>query len=129
MASLRVKEWPHRCRQKTAGSGFGPTLGDTRADGVVPKRSREEIVTRLLSMGFRSADNRCMVKKNKLASTIAYLNYEYLSVVAKLCGEPVDSIIDRMAERAAADKKSALKKKSSVARPIKSVRAKSPRAA
>ena len=70
-----------------------------------------------------------MVKKNKLASTIAYLNYEYLSVVAKLCGEPVDSIIDRMAERAAADKKSTLKKKSSVARPIKSVRAKSARAA
>ena len=70
-----------------------------------------------------------MAKKNKLASTIAYLNYEYLSVVAKLCGEPVDSIIDRMAERAATDKKAALKKKISDSRPIKSVRAKSARAA
>ena len=84
---------------------------------------------RALSVGIKSADNRCMAKKNKLASTIAYLNYEYLSVVAKLCGEPVDSIIDRMAERAAADKKSALKKKISVSRPIKSVRTKSARAA
>ena len=69
-----------------------------------------------------------MAKKNKLASTIAYLNYEYLSVVAKLCGEPVDSIIDRMAERAATDKKAALKKKIN-SRPIKPVRAKSARAA
>jgi len=45
-----------------------------------------------------------MAKKNKLADTIAYLNYEYLSVVAKLCGEPVDSLIERMAERAASAK-------------------------
>ena len=70
-----------------------------------------------------------MAKKNKLANTIAYLNYEYLSVVAKLCGEPVDSLIDRMAERAAADKKAASRKKSSASRPIKSIRPKSARAA
>ena len=84
---------------------------------------------RALSVGIKSADNRCMAKKNKLANTIAYLNYEYLSVVAKLCGEPVDSLIDRMAERAAADKKAALRKKSSASRPIKSIRPKSARAA
>jgi hypothetical protein len=70
-----------------------------------------------------------MAKKNKIANTIAYLNYEYLSVVAKLCGEPVDSLIERMAERAAAEKKTALRKKSSASRPIKSVGVKSARAA
>ena len=70
-----------------------------------------------------------MAKKNKLANTIAYLNYEYLSVAAKLCGEPVDSLIDRMAERAAAEKKTTLKKKISASRPAKSVRVKSARAA
>jgi len=76
-----------------------------------------------------------MAKKNKLADTIAYLNYEYLAVVAKLCGEPVDSLIHRMAERAASEKKAASenraasKKKRSAPRPIESVRAKSARAA
>lgn len=70
-----------------------------------------------------------MAKKNKLANTIAYLNYEYLSVVAKLCGEPVDSLIERMAERAAAEKKAASKKKSSASHPIRPARVKSARAA
>ncbi len=65
-----------------------------------------------------------MAKKNKLANTIAYLNYEYLSVVAKLCGEPVDNLIDRMAQRAASEKKTPLKKhKSRAPRSAKSVRA------
>ena len=74
-------------------------------------------------------DNRRVARKNKLADTIAYLNYEYLSVVAKLCGEPVDSLIDRMAERAASEKKAASKKKRSAPHPIKSARVKSVRAA
>ncbi len=69
-----------------------------------------------------------MAKKNKLANTIAYLNYEYLSVVAKLCGEPVDSLIERMAERAATEKAASMKK-SSTSRPIKPARVKSARAA
>lgn len=65
-----------------------------------------------------------MTKKNKLASTIAYLNYQYLSVVAKLCGEPVDSLIERMAERAASEKKTVVKKsKNRAPRAMKSVRA------
>ncbi len=65
-----------------------------------------------------------MTKKNQVASTIAYLNYQYLSVVAKLCGEPVDSLIERMAERAASEKKAPVKKnKSRAPRAIKSVRA------
>ncbi len=38
-----------------------------------------------------------MAMKNKIANTVADLNYEYLSIVAKLCGVPVDSLIDRMA--------------------------------
>src|ERR1019366_9049731 len=50
-------------------------------------------------------NNRTMAKKNKLASIIADLNYDYLSVVAKLCGEPVDSLIDRIVERAASKRK------------------------
>ena len=77
----------------------------------------------LLSEGFRTAHNEGMAKKNKLASIIADLNYEYLSVVAKLCGEPVDTLIDRIVERAASKKKPAAKKKSSAPRTIKSVRA------
>ncbi len=64
-----------------------------------------------------------MVNKNKLANLVVDLNYEYLSVVAKLCGEPVDTLIDRMAERAAAKKKPAPKKKSSAPRAAKAARA------
>ena len=65
-----------------------------------------------------------MPKKNKLASTIAYLNYQYLWMVAKLCGEPVDSLIERMAERAASEKKTVVEKnKSRAPRATKSVRA------
>ena len=64
-----------------------------------------------------------MVKKNKLAKIIADLNYEYLSVVAKLCGEPVDTLIDRIVERAASKKKAAPKKRSRAPRTVKSVRA------
>jgi len=68
-----------------------------------------------------------MAMKNKIANTVADLNYEYLSIVAKLCGVPVDSLIDRMAERAASQKRTkvASTKKSSVRRAIKPVRIKS----
>jgi len=64
-----------------------------------------------------------MAKKNKLATIIADLNYQYLSVVAKLCGEPVDTLIHRIVERAASKKKPAPRKKSRAPRSIKSVRA------
>jgi len=64
-----------------------------------------------------------MAKKNKLANLIADLNYEYLSVVAKLCGEPVDTLIDRIVERAASKRRSTAKKKSSAPRAAKLVRA------
>jgi len=65
-----------------------------------------------------------MSKKNKLASTIAYLNYQYLSVIAKLCGEPVEGLIERMAERAASEKKTVVRKnKSRAPRVMKSARA------
>jgi hypothetical protein len=64
----------------------------------------KELVTRPVETGSRPRIIEVMAKKNKLADTIAYLNYEYLSVVAKLCGEPVDSLIERMAERAASAK-------------------------
>jgi hypothetical protein len=68
-------------------------------------------------------NNRTMAKKSKLANLIADLNYDYLSVVAKLCGEPVDSLIGRIVERAASKKKTVSKKKSSAPRSVKSVRA------
>lgn len=65
-----------------------------------------------------------MAKKSKLANLIADLNYDYLSVVAKLCGEPVDSLIGRIVERATSKKKKTVsKKKSSAPRSVKSVRA------
>jgi hypothetical protein len=64
----------------------------------------KELVTRSIETVSRPRIIEAMAKKNKLADTIAYLNYEYLSVVAKLCGEPVDSLIERMAERAASAK-------------------------
>jgi hypothetical protein len=69
--------------------------------------------------------------KNKIANTVADLNYEYLSIVAKLCGVPVDSLIDRMVERAASQKRTkvASTKKSSARHPFKPVRVKSARAA
>jgi hypothetical protein len=111
---------------------FFPRATDHQS-GVAEKQSRKgpktEIVLLLVPLGFCGADNSSMTKKNKLANTIAYLNYEYLSVVAKLCGEPVGSLIDRMAERAAAEKKAPSQKKSIASRPVKSVRAKSARAA
>lgn len=77
----------------------------------------------MVSKGFKTAHNGGMAKKNKLANIIADLNYEYLSVVAKFCGEPVDILIDRIMERAASKKKPAPKKKSSATRATKSVRA------
>lgn len=64
-----------------------------------------------------------MAKKNKFANIIADINYEYLSVVAKLCGEPVDTLIDRIVERAASKKKPVLKKKNTAPRSVKPVRA------
>lgn len=64
-----------------------------------------------------------MIKKNKLANLIADLNYEYLSVVAKLCGEPVNTLIDRIVERSASKKKPAPKRKSTAPRAAKAARA------
>jgi hypothetical protein len=72
---------------------------------------------------FGSAHNGLMVKKNKLANLIADLNYEYLSVVAKLCGEPVTTLIDRIVERSASKKKPAPRKKSATPRAAKTARA------
>jgi hypothetical protein len=63
-----------------------------------------------------------MTKKNKLANLIADLNSEYLSVVAKLCGEPINTLIDRIVERAASKKKPTMKK-SNARHSVKSVRA------
>lgn len=64
-----------------------------------------------------------MAKKNKVANLIADLNYDYLSVAAKLCGEPVDRLIERIMERAASKKKKTISKKSSAPRSVKSARA------
>jgi len=82
-----------------------------------------EKFSRFCLQGFDSAHNDPMVKKNKLANLIADLNYEYLSVVAKLCGEPVDTLINRIVERAASKEKPAPKRKSSAPRAAKSARA------